>query len=179
LLDLSKNNYNALIAKGTPLSVDVMTQPGGCGQWSIRHPGTPARLDQALSGLASGWDGRSKSADARTRLYLGHHAGSQCQIARDISRHPIGRPIQPAGGIPSEGEDIIAGYTQEELFTPKRYTWNGSTSLGAYTVSVTSRHHDWAIKLIRSFLTSRSYAEKWVDFLNWVKIFSIYSLQGL
>lgn len=44
---------------------------------------------------------------------------------------------------------IIEGHTNEELFEKKRYKWTGSTSLGAYLVSATSSHYDWAYKLIR------------------------------
>ncbi|WP_350284853.1 ClbS/DfsB family four-helix bundle protein [uncultured Croceitalea sp.] len=44
---------------------------------------------------------------------------------------------------------IIAGHSDEELFTKKRYKWTGSTSLGAYLISTTSSHYDWAYKLIK------------------------------
>jgi hypothetical protein len=44
---------------------------------------------------------------------------------------------------------IIEQHTDEELFEKKRYKWTGSTSLGAYLVSATSSHYDWAFKLIK------------------------------
>ncbi|HMQ46445.1 MAG TPA: ClbS/DfsB family four-helix bundle protein [Saprospiraceae bacterium] len=44
---------------------------------------------------------------------------------------------------------IIERHSDEELFEKKRYPWTGSTSLGAYLVSATSSHYDWAYKLIR------------------------------
>lgn len=44
---------------------------------------------------------------------------------------------------------IIEKHSDEELFTKKKYAWTGSTSLGAYLVSATSSHYDWALKLIR------------------------------
>ncbi|MCW5519764.1 ClbS/DfsB family four-helix bundle protein [Aureitalea sp. L0-47] len=44
---------------------------------------------------------------------------------------------------------IIEKHTNEELFTKKRYKWTRSTSLGAYLVSATSSHYNWAIKLIK------------------------------
>lgn len=44
---------------------------------------------------------------------------------------------------------LIEGYSNEELFEKKRYKWTGATSLGAYLVSATSSHYDWALKLIR------------------------------
>ncbi len=45
--------------------------------------------------------------------------------------------------------DIIAKHSNEELFEKKRYKWTGTTSLGAYLISATSSHYDWAIKLIK------------------------------
>jgi hypothetical protein len=47
---------------------------------------------------------------------------------------------------------LIERHTDAELFTKKRYAWTGSTSLGAYCVSATSSHYDWALKLIRKGL---------------------------
>jgi len=46
-------------------------------------------------------------------------------------------------------QKIINGHTEEELFTKKKYGWTGTTSLGAYLISTTSSHYDWAYKLIK------------------------------
>lgn len=45
--------------------------------------------------------------------------------------------------------DLIAGHSDEELFTKKKYAWTGTTSLGAYFISATSSHYDWALKTIK------------------------------
>ena len=44
---------------------------------------------------------------------------------------------------------LIAAHSDEELFTKKRYHWTGTTSLGAYLISSTSSHYDWAMKKLR------------------------------
>lgn len=46
-------------------------------------------------------------------------------------------------------QEIIQSHSNEELFEKKRYKWTGTTSLGAYLVSATSSHYDWALKLIK------------------------------
>ncbi|EGP9994849.1 ClbS/DfsB family four-helix bundle protein, partial [Listeria monocytogenes] len=46
---------------------------------------------------------------------------------------------------------LIAGHSEEELFTKKYYKWTNTTSLGAIFISSTSSHYDWAIKKIRKF----------------------------
>jgi hypothetical protein len=51
-----------------------------------------------------------------------------------------------------ELQDLISGHSNEELFEKKRYKWTGSTSLGAYLISATSSHYDWAFKLIKKAL---------------------------
>jgi hypothetical protein len=46
-------------------------------------------------------------------------------------------------------KSIIEQHSDEELFEKKRYKWTGTTSLGAYLISATSSHYDWALKLIK------------------------------
>ncbi len=48
---------------------------------------------------------------------------------------------------------LIDKHTNEELFTKKLYKWTGSTSLGAYFISASSSHYDWAYKLIKKALS--------------------------
>lgn len=49
----------------------------------------------------------------------------------------------------NEVQELIEKHTDEELFEKKRYKWTGTTSLGAYLISNTSSHYDWARKLIK------------------------------
>jgi hypothetical protein len=46
---------------------------------------------------------------------------------------------------------LVDSHSDEELFTKQYYPWTGSTSLGAYFVSSTSSHYEWARKKIRRF----------------------------
>lgn len=46
-------------------------------------------------------------------------------------------------------QKLIANHSDQELFEKKKYNWTGSTSLGAYLISNTSSHYDWAIKKIK------------------------------
>ena len=48
---------------------------------------------------------------------------------------------------------LISSHSNKELFEKKRYKWTGSTSLGAYLVSATSSHYDWAFKLIKKCMS--------------------------
>ncbi len=46
-------------------------------------------------------------------------------------------------------QKLVGGIPEAELFTPGRYGWTGSTTLGSYFVSCTSSHYAWARKEIR------------------------------
>lgn len=45
--------------------------------------------------------------------------------------------------------EIIEEHTDTELFTKQYYKWTNTTSLGAYLISTSSSHYDWAWKLIK------------------------------
>jgi hypothetical protein len=44
---------------------------------------------------------------------------------------------------------LIDAHSDVELFTKRLYPWTGTTSLGAYLISATSSHYDWALKKLR------------------------------
>lgn len=47
--------------------------------------------------------------------------------------------------------DLVATFSEEELFTKKYFSWTGSTSLGSYCASSMSSHYEWALKKIRQY----------------------------
>lgn len=49
---------------------------------------------------------------------------------------------------------LIEARTDEELFEKRHFPWTGTTSLGAYCISGTSSHDEWAKKKIRKHARS-------------------------
>ena len=49
---------------------------------------------------------------------------------------------------------IIEQHTNDELFERKRYKWTGNNAMGAYFVSATSSHYDWAMKHLKKYKKS-------------------------
>ena len=47
---------------------------------------------------------------------------------------------------------LIETHTNDELFSKSVYKWTKSSTLGAYFVSCTSSHYDWAMKKIKKHL---------------------------
>ena len=54
--------------------------------------------------------------------------------------------------------DLANTHTNEDLFSKNVYKWTKSSTLGAYFVSSTSSHYDWAMKKIKKHI--KTYREK-------------------
>ena len=46
--------------------------------------------------------------------------------------------------------ELARSFSDEELFAKKHFAWTGTTNLGAYSISTTSSHYDWAIKKLKA-----------------------------
>lgn len=44
---------------------------------------------------------------------------------------------------------LLDHFSQEELFSKHSFSWTGTTTLGAYFISATASHYDWAIKKLK------------------------------
>jgi hypothetical protein len=44
---------------------------------------------------------------------------------------------------------LIETFSNDELFAKKSFDWTGTSTVGAYCVSATSSHYDWAIKKLK------------------------------
>jgi hypothetical protein len=49
---------------------------------------------------------------------------------------------------------MIEGLSNEELFETGVLPWSGTSVLGAYCVSATASHYDWAMKKIKAHIKS-------------------------
>ncbi len=47
---------------------------------------------------------------------------------------------------------MIEEFTDKELFDNKYFDWTGNSTLGAYCVSATSSHYDWAMKKMKAHI---------------------------
>ena len=64
---------------------------------------------------------------------------------------PLGEVRRLLDASHAEVQGLIAAQTDPELFEKRRYRWTGTTSLGAYLVSSTSSHYDWALKKLKRY----------------------------
>ena len=75
--------------------------------------------------------------------------GLNLEIREKYNQIDIKNTQELLGQSFSDVQKLINIHTEEELFEKKRYKWTGSTSLGAYLISATSSHYEWAYKLIK------------------------------
>lgn len=55
---------------------------------------------------------------------------------------------------------LIEGFSNEELFVKKHFSWTGTSTLGSYCVANTSSHYDWAMKKIKRHIKTYREAHK-------------------
>ena len=71
------------------------------------------------------------------------------KIQLDYSSTPLSEIRALLDKSHQQVQELIDQHSEEELFEKKRFAWAGSTSLGAYFISNTSSHYDWAYRLLR------------------------------
>ena len=50
---------------------------------------------------------------------------------------------------------LLEACANDALFAKKHYSWTGTSTLGAYCVSATSSHYDWAIKKVKQYIKGK------------------------
>lgn len=83
----------------------------------------------------------------------GHTWKTLPDLNREIQRRYAQVSLEDAKGLLRQSYNtiikLIEMHSDDDLFTKKKYHWTGSTSLGAYLISATSSHYNWAFKLIK------------------------------
>ncbi|MEL7530301.1 MAG: ClbS/DfsB family four-helix bundle protein [Bacteroidota bacterium] len=153
LLDLSSKNQQKLLAYIDQLSLEQQERdfPPGTLNRNIRD--VLAHLHQwhlmMLDWYAVGMQGQKPvmPADGYTWRDTGKLNQKIWDLYQAISLAQIRAEFERSA---QRVQKLILAHTDEELFEKKRYQWTGSTSLGAYLISATSSHYDWAYKLIKN-----------------------------
>ncbi|WP_062135406.1 ClbS/DfsB family four-helix bundle protein [Demequina aestuarii] len=103
--------------------------------------------------LLLAWEHANTHGDGASFLPDGYTWNSYAPMNvafRDAHAHTsLDRALELYGESYDRVIAMIESHTDGELFTKKHYPWTGSTSLGAYCVSSTSSHDEWALKKLR------------------------------
>ena len=152
LEQLSAKNYGKLLSFIDDLSQEVQETkfPEGTMNRNIRdvlghlHHWHLMMLDWYKVGMAGNKpEMPAKGYTWKTTSELNH------KIWEEYNTVPLSEIREKLNSSHQAVGQLITNHSDEELFTKKKYPWTGSTSLGAYLISATSSHYDWALKLIK------------------------------
>jgi len=71
------------------------------------------------------------------------------QLWQDSQATPLAQARRDFEASHALMQALVQGHSNDELFQVGIYRWTKSTTLGAYFVSATSSHYDWAWKTLR------------------------------
>lgn len=151
LLELSQKNYDKLLAFVSKLPDLKKTNfPEGTLNRNVRD--VFAHLFH-WHHLFIGWRKEGEEGNKPNIPAKGYTWKTTPELNRLINEKYQALSLKDAQDKLSESHleimNLIKSLSNEELFTKKHYKWTGTTSLGAYFISATSSHYDWALKLIK------------------------------
>lgn len=152
LLAQSRGNYEALNAFMDGLSPADRERDFAPGTMNRNIRDVLAHLHHWHT-LMLGWYAVGMKGGKPEMPFKGYTWASTPALNRTIHEQYSDMPLKKARALfehsHTEVMAMIERHSDAELFIKKRYPWTGSTSLGAYLVSCTSSHYDWALKLMR------------------------------
>lgn len=133
---------------------------GACEAWSVKD--LLAHLD-AWHELVLAWE-EVGSAGGTPEMPASGHTWAQTpalnqtifERSQHDSWHDVAKRLR---GSFDRVRAVIESYSEEDLFTKKRFAWTRSTSVGSYFVSASSSHYAWASKLIRKWAKTLAMAK--------------------
>lgn len=152
LLAAARQEFDRLWSAVALIPPEAREQPGACESWSVKD--LLAHLD-AWHRMTLEWE--SAGSSGATPEVPGHgYSWAQTpalnQMLFERAANDSWRSVEQR--LRHSHADLltaIEAYSDDDLFTKKRYPWTGSTSVGAYFVSASSSHYAWATKLIRKW----------------------------
>ncbi|MCE7997152.1 MAG: ClbS/DfsB family four-helix bundle protein [Roseivirga sp.] len=155
LLDLGEKNFQKLHNYIDGLSPEQQTATFPEGYLNRNIPDVLMHLHEwhlmLLGWYEAGITGKKPEMPAK-----GYTWKSMPELNRKIQEQYADTSLAEAQATLSDSyqqiRSTIEKHTNEELFEKKRYKWTGSTSMGAYFISATASHYDWAFKLVKKCL---------------------------
>lgn len=156
LLDQSREEYDRLVTYLEMLTPEQKTVSGVVGEWSVKD--VVAHLvewgQMLMRWYVAGQSGEAVHAPAEGYTWQQIPALNQ-KIYEQYRDVPLDDVLGNFYATHSAMMEMIAGISNDDLFTPKVYQWTKSTTLGSYFVSATSSHYAWAYKAIRKGMKAK------------------------
>ena len=156
LLNESQNSFKCLIELLSTIPEDEKLTPGVSGAWSVKD--ILSHLN-AWHGLMENWYIEGMAGEKPAIPAPGYTWKTTPQLNEKIFQSHKNESLDLVSAnlrvSHANMQRLIEKHSNDELFTKRQYNWTGSTSLGAYFVSATSSHYQWAIKLIKKWLKQK------------------------
>ncbi|MCB0737322.1 MAG: ClbS/DfsB family four-helix bundle protein [Bacteroidetes bacterium] len=155
LLDLSQKNYQKLLnyIDSQPDEKQVADFPVGTLNRNVRD--VLAHLHE-WHNMMQRWYNEGMAGQNPDIPAVGYTWKTTGDLNREINQQFSATPLPKVRELLENSHQqvvaLIEKHTNDELFEKNRYKWTGTTSLGAYLISATSSHYDWALKLIKKSL---------------------------
>ncbi len=152
LLEQAKGNYKKLVGFVENLSVDDQQKDFPTGTLNRNIRDVLAHL-HAWHLMVLDWYTVGMSGDKPDMPAKGYTWRTLPDLNKEIQKRYSQVSLEDAKGLFRQSYNtimkMIEMHSDDDLFTKKKFHWTGSTSLGAYLISATSSHYDWAFKLIK------------------------------
>lgn len=154
LLATIQTDYQALLDLVQRFSPVEQQTSGVNGEWAIKDLLThlTAWEELFLGWYRAGARGETPATPAPGHTWGWKSLGELNQ--RIFLQHQGESPIAAAKALAASHEQVVAliqTLSEEELFTPGRYSWLGKATLEASIRANTYNHYRWATKLIRQW----------------------------
>ena len=156
LVDRIDRDFEALWTSIHPISAGDRERAGACEAWSVKD--LLAHLD-AWHDLFLEWEAVGRDGGKAQMPAPGYSWKQTPELNEQIWRRTRDDAWDDVASRVATSHarvrEVVAGYSDDDLFTKRRFAWTGSTSVGSYAISATTSHYDWARKQIRSFLKAQ------------------------
>jgi hypothetical protein len=153
LLEQAENSFQKLQEILEPVSTELKQEPGACGKWSIKD--ILAHLHE-WHNMVFSWYEIGKKGETPAIPSEKYNWKQTPELNNDIYEqykvHALEDIEKKLESSHKKAISLINKHSNEELFTRGYYEWTGNNALGAYLISCTSSHYDWALKLIKKFI---------------------------
>lgn len=79
-----------------------------------------------------------------------NYGDMNCAIWQNCQNIPLEKALADFAESYKKLMELAQSFSDEELFEKKYFDWTGTTNLGAYFISTTSSHYDWALKKLKT-----------------------------
>ena len=152
LLARIDSDFESLLVECDLVPPDLRCAEGACGAWSVKD--LLAHLD-AWHELVLAWERAGRAGEPvaipAPGLTWAQLPALNDQIWQRTRNDAWDDVITRLHASHAAIRAVVSDYSEEDLFSKRRFAWTGSTSVGSYAVSATTSHYDWARTLIRRF----------------------------